>query len=83
MKILREKRFKILIYSTRGDAFLKKYCQDNNIPVDYINHRPDKQGENPGKPIAAVYVDDRAVCYKGQKAEELVDQITNYKSHWE
>jgi histidinol phosphatase-like enzyme len=83
IKILKDKGFKILVYSTRGDKFLKKYCEDFTIPVDYINHRPDKQGENPGKPIAAVYVDDRAVCYKGQNAEDLVNQITEYKSYWE
>jgi histidinol phosphatase-like enzyme len=63
IKILREKGFKILIHSTRGDDFLKKYCEDFSIPFDYINKRLDKKGKNEGKPIAFVYVDDRAVCY--------------------
>jgi hypothetical protein len=41
------------------------------------------EGDNPGKPIAYVYVDDRAVCYKGQTTEELVKEIIEFKAHWE
>ena len=83
INLLKEQDFKILIHSTRGDEFLKKYCEKFSIPVDYINKRPDKEGENPGKPIAYVYVDDRAICYKGQSATELVEQIDNFKAYWE
>jgi hypothetical protein len=83
IKLLKSSGNKILLYSTRGNEFLKNYCEKFSVPYDYINHNPDKQGENPGKPIALVYVDDRAVCYKGQKAEELVDEISNFKAYWE
>ncbi len=83
IKILKDKGFKILVHSTRGDEFLKKYCEDFSIPFDYINKRFDKYGQNEGKPIAFVYVDDRAICYKGQKAEELVEQIEKFKAYWE
>ncbi|MDO8566784.1 MAG: hypothetical protein Q7R58_01375 [bacterium] len=83
IELLREKNFKILIHSTRGDEFLEKYCERFSIPFDYINHRPDKVGENPGKPIAFVYIDDRNICYKGQTAEELVSEIKNFKTYWQ
>src|SRR3989344_4145138 len=56
--LLREKNFKILLHSTRGDEFLKMYCEKFSIPVDYINRRPDVEGDNPGKPIAFAYVDE-------------------------
>lgn len=79
--LLREKGFKILIHSTRGDAFLKKYCERFSIEVDYINRRPDIEGDNPGKPIAFVYVDDRAICYKGENAETLVSEILDFTPH--
>ena len=82
IKILKEKGCKILIHSTRGDEFLKKYCEQFSIPVDYINRRPDIEGDNPGKPIAFVYVDDHAICYKGQTTEELVSEIVNFKPYW-
>lgn len=80
--LLKEQGCKILVHSTRGDAFIKEYCEKFSIPVDYINRRPDLEGKNPGKPIAFVYVDDRAIQYKGQAAEELVSEITDFQTHW-
>ncbi len=82
IKLLKRKGFKIIIYSTRGDSFLRKYCKKFSIPFDYINRRDDKHGENLGKPIASVYVDDRAICYKGQKAAKLFKEIYNFKPYW-
>ena len=81
--LLKEKGFKIIIHSTRGDDFLKSYCEKFSIPFDYIYRRPDREGENPGKPVAYVYVDDRSICYRGQDAETLVDEISNFKAYWE
>ncbi len=83
IKKLKEMGHKILIHSTRGNDFLKKYCEQFSIPVDFINRNPDLEGENPGKPIAFVYVDDRAVLFKGQSSDELVSEIINFKAHWE
>ena len=82
VKMLKEKGCKILIHSTRGDEFIKKYCEQFSIPFDYINRRPDITGENPGKPIAFVYVDDKAICYKGESAETLVSEVLNFKPYW-
>jgi hypothetical protein len=79
---LREHGCKILLHSTRGTEFLKKYCERFSITVDYINRQPDREGENPGKPIAFVYVDDRAVCYRGETAEELVSEVLNFEPYW-
>ncbi len=83
IKTLKERGFKIIIHFTRSNERLKKYCEDFSIPFDYINHRPDKQGGNPGKPVAYVYVDDRAICYRGQKARKLVSEIENFRAYWE
>lgn len=79
---LKENGCKIMLHSTRGDDFLKRYCEKFSVPYDYINHRPDKEGDNPGKPIATVYVDDRALNYHGQTAEELIMELKNFKPHW-
>jgi len=83
IETLKKRGYKILIHSTRGDKFLQKYCEEFSIPFDYINRHLDHEGENPGKPIAFVYVDDRAVCYKGQTSEELVSEIINFKPYWQ
>ncbi len=82
IRLLKEKNFYILIHSTRGNEFIKMYCEKFSIPVDYINRQPHREGENPGKPIAFVYVDDRAICYKGEDAETLVDEIIRFKPYW-
>lgn len=83
IKILKKDGFKIIAYSTRGNDLLKKYCSENNIPIDYYNENPNKQGENPGKPIAHIYIDDRSLCYRGQKTEELVREIKEFKTYWQ
>jgi len=82
MALLRGKGCKILIHSTRGDEFLKMYCEKFAVPYDYINRRPDLEGKNPGKPIAFVYIDDRALNYHGQNAESLIAEIEHFKPHW-
>lgn len=82
IQMLKEKGYRILIYSTRGDDFIKEYCERFSIPYDFINDNPEKRGENPGKPIAYLYIDDRAIQYSGQSAEELVSEIESFKPHW-
>ena len=82
IRTLKDMGYRILIHSTRGEQFLTSYCEKHSIPFDYINRRPDKEGENPGKPIAFVYVDDRAICYKGQSSDDLVSEIENFKPWW-
>lgn len=72
----------IIIHSTRGNGFLRTYLTAHDIPFDYINENPNKMGDNPNKPIAYVYVDDRAVCYNGQSADALVAQILQFTPHW-
>ncbi|HET9641753.1 MAG TPA: hypothetical protein VFP46_02820 [Candidatus Paceibacterota bacterium] len=83
IKKLRAKGNLILIHTTRGDDFVRGYCEAHGIPFDYINRRPDVEGENPGKPIASVYVDDRALTYRDQDTDALVDEIERFKPYWQ
>lgn len=80
---LSKRGHKIILHSTRGEERMKEYCLEHHIPADYFNRNPELEGENPGKPIAYVYVDDRAICYKGQTAEELIKEVTEFKAYWE
>ena len=82
IRILKKQGHKILIYSTRGNRFLKKYCQDYNIPIDYFNINPEQGGENKNKPVAYAYIDDRAVNYHAQSAEKLVKELNNFEVYW-
>ncbi|MCX6785051.1 MAG: hypothetical protein NTV81_03945 [Candidatus Komeilibacteria bacterium] len=83
IRLLKEQGNTIIIYSTRSEENLAAYCKQHDIPVDYINHNPEVSGSNPGKPVASVYIDDHAVCYHGQTAEELVAEIINFKTYWQ
>ena len=82
IRILKDQGHKILLYSTRGNGVLKKYCEEHNIPVDYYNENPEYKTRNPGKPVASVYIDDRALLYKGQTAKELVKELTDFKVYY-
>ncbi len=72
----------ILIYSTRSTELIKNYCNKHGIPVDYINDNPLYPDATGSKPVAQVYVDDKAVCFRKQSADELVKEIINFQPYW-
>lgn len=82
-KILHEKGWYIIIYTTRANkSILTKFLSDNKIEFDAINENPyQPQNAKGGKPIADVYVDDRALCFKGNW-QQTVKEITKFKP-WE
>jgi hydroxymethylpyrimidine pyrophosphatase-like HAD family hydrolase len=82
IRILKKQGHRILVYSTRGSSFLKKYCKKYKIPIDYFNENPHYNQENKGKPLASVYLDDRAVCYKGQNAKRIVSLLNNFEVYY-
>lgn len=83
IRLLKKQGHRILIYSTRPNATLRAYCVKYRIPVDYFNENPAyRHVGNSGKPVAFAYIDDRAICYKGQTAETLLRQLKRFKPHW-
>ena len=71
---LREEYF-IAVVSARantdeGTLAIKQFLLENGIEVDMVTHQ---------KPPAIVYIDDRAICFKGS-AEGLVDQVRTFKA---
>ncbi len=60
---LKEFGHTIIIFTTRGCNEIEEWCTKHQIPFDYINHNPHIQGNNPGKPVADLYIDDRAVRF--------------------
>lgn len=67
MAWLRGGGWKVIIFTTRKDTpALRKYLKDNAIPYDEINTNSDQPTDtNPGKPIADIYLDDRAFRFRG------------------
>jgi adenylylsulfate kinase len=75
LKVLKEHGYTIIVFTTRKNrAALRKYLKDNDITYDAINQNPDQpEGTNEGKPIADVYLDDRAVTFRGNWKRALED----------
>lgn len=73
----------VIIYTTRGDKTeISKFLDENNIPFDAINENPNQpDNAKGGKPIADVYVDDRAIRFDGDWTNAY-QKITGFKS-WE
>ena len=79
-KVLKEEGYTIIIFTCRKDSkSLRKYLEENEISYDYINENPDQpDGTNKGKPMADLYVDDRAVRFNGEWKWTLHD-VANFK----
>lgn len=73
----------VIIYTTRGDkAEIAKFLGENNIPFDAINENPNQpDNAKGGKPIADVYVDDRAIQFNGDWTS-IYRKIKDFKT-WE
>lgn len=73
----------VIIYTTRADKNeISKFLEDHNIPFDAINENPNQpDNAKGGKPIADVYVDDRAIQFDGDWAGAY-EKITGFTS-WE
>jgi HAD domain in Swiss Army Knife RNA repair proteins len=75
LEILRDRGYKVVIHSTRRAEKIQAWLQYHDLQEfvhEVVNH----------KPPAIVYVDDRAVCFKGDFAAVL-DEIENFRPYWE
>ena len=81
MHELKDAGWKLIIHTTRPDTpVLRAYLADNGIPFDEINTNSEQpEGANPGKPIADIYLDDRAVRFTSW-GKALVDVNSLHKS---
>lgn len=55
--------WRIVLFTTRADAgYIREWLKEQGLPVKYINHNPSNAELDCGtsKPIADLYIDDRA-----------------------
>ena len=65
LEMMKGRNWAIIVYTTRGNAEIAEYMAKHDLQYDWINHNPMVQGNNPGKPIADVYIDDNALRFTG------------------
>lgn len=80
---LRESGWKVVIFTTRGNEQIKNWLDKHGLYYDEINDNSSLRGENPGKPIATVYLDDRAITFKGNfnRAFEEIEKFKVWYEH--
>lgn len=71
---IRDAGYRVVVVSTRcaspeGRGTVRRYLRDNGIEVDDVTKE---------KPPAIVYIDDRAICFRGDTGT-LLNQIENFR----
>lgn len=82
---LRDSGWVIIVWTSRIELdCVYEYLQSYGIPFDHINYNPEnvEQHCHPAKPIADVYLDDRAITFNGVWSEGLFNTIINFNPHW-
>lgn len=66
MKKFQEAGARLIIHTVRdADDLVAEWCEENDIPFDYINENPDQPDGSSDKLFADVYLDNRAVDASG------------------
>lgn len=68
----------VILYTTRGADEITPWLKRYGFAWTHINDNPEIHGQNPGKPIADIYVDDRAIQFNGSWESTLRD-ISRFK----
>lgn len=62
----------VLIHSCNNPKWIRKVCEEHNLRVEYVWG---EAGMEAGKPVCAIYVDDRAHYFRGNWAEEVEEVL--------
>lgn len=70
----------IIIHTGRNNnELIRKFLTSNEIPFDAINENPKLKGiERSGKPLADIYLDDRAISFNGNW-KDAYEKIKSFK----
>ena len=80
-----EEGWTIIIHTTRSETYLvARFLSANGVKFNHINKNPEneKLGLSREKPIADVYLDDRAIRFLGSWDENLMKEIKESQPHW-
>jgi hypothetical protein len=72
---LNQSGYRVVVFTVRWHEHVRNWlveCGLDSLVSDVTNV----------KPAAHVYVDDRAICFRGD-FESVLEQITTFRAHWE
>lgn len=75
LRNLNEQGFRVVVFTTRWEADARAWLEKHGLAC-WIAEVTDR------KPAAHVFVDDRAVCFRGDFGETL-EEILRFRAHWE
>lgn len=67
--------YRVVVFTVRWAPHVEAWLKERNL-FEYVSE------VTCTKPAAHVYVDDRAICFRGDFASVL-EQITSFRAHWE
>jgi beta-phosphoglucomutase-like phosphatase (HAD superfamily) len=75
LRALTERGFDVVVFTTRHHTQARRWLQEHDL-LRYVSAVTRK------KPPAHVFVDDRAVCFRGD-FQDTLENIVHFKAHWE
>jgi hypothetical protein len=72
---LNEAGFRVCVLTVRWFEWVERWLAENDL-ASYVDCVTDK------KPPAQVYLDDRAVCFRGD-FDQALNEIVNFRPFWE
>jgi hypothetical protein len=75
LRTLRERGFRVVVHTTRWADDARVWLREHDL-LQYVDEVTDR------KVSAHVFVDDRAVCFRGDFDQTLRD-IEAFRAHWE
>jgi hypothetical protein len=72
--VVRARNCEVVVYTTREQSVVSKWLKENGFPPLPIYNE---------KPLAHVYVDDRALQFRGVWTDECVEAAITFKTYWE
>lgn len=75
LRQLGERGFRVVVFTTRWADDARAWLIEHGLDR-WVSEVTDK------KPAAHVFVDDRAVCFRGNYGETL-EEIARFRAHWE
>ena len=75
LKALRDRDYQVVIFTVRWAPHVWDWLRQHGLDA-YVDSVTDK------KPPAHVYIDDRAICFKGDFTETLT-HLEAFKPHWQ